>query len=384
MANSENIDRTLAAERAPAPDSDTKPDSPPHLDKGSWTYGLKRAVHEFISDRGTDLAAMLTFFTVLSLAPSLLVIFSLITLVLSSKADTVMTAVEDLVRENVPGDQQDLVMDIVTTVAGSASGGVIALIIGIATALWASSAYVRAFSRSANIIYEREEGRGFVKATGTMLLTTLAMLFGAILILVSLALNATLVEAVLGPIAEPLGLGGVLTYLTDTFLPVWAWLKWLVILALVIIVIAVLYYFTPNVQMPKFRWITIGSAVAILGIMIASAALYFYFSYFAGYSSYGTIGSVMALLFALWIFNIMILLGVEIDAEVERARQLQSGMEAEDSIQLPPRDTEKVRKLKERQEELIADGRELRESSASARTETDDDPKSPRSASPDV
>lgn len=365
MANRENIDRTIEAEDAPAPDSDRKPDSPPHLDKSSWRYGLTRAVQEFVSDRGTDLAAMLTYFTVLSLAPSLLVIFSLITLVLSSNASSVTTAVEDFVSANVPDDYQSLVMDLVTSVSGSASGGIIALIVGIATALWAASAYVKAFARSSNIIYEREEGRGFVKKTGTMLLTTLAIFVGAVLILVSIALNETIVDGLLGPVAEPLGLTSVLNFLTSTFLPIWAWIKWPVILALVIVIIAVLYYFTPNVRMPKFKWVTIGSAVAILGIIIAAIALYFYFSSFASYSSYGAIGSVMALLFALWIFNIMILLGLEIDAEVERARQLQSGIEAEDSIQLPPRDTKKVYKQREKQDELIRDGRDLRESAAS-------------------
>lgn len=371
MANRENIDRTIEAEDAPAPDSDRKPDSPPHLDKGSWRYGLKRAVQEFIADRGTDLAAMLTFFTVLSLAPSLLVIFSLITLVLSSNASSVTTAVEDFASANVPDDYQSLVMDLVTTVSGSTSGGILALLVGIATALWAASAYVKAFARSSNIIYEREEGRGFVKKTGTMLLTTLAMFLGAVLILVSLALNETIVDGLLGPVAEPLGLTSVLNFLTSTFLPIWAWVKWPVILALVIVIIAVLYYFTPNVRMPKFKWVTIGSAVAILGIIIAAAALYFYFSSFASYSSYGAIGSVMALLFALWIFNIMILLGLEIDAEVERARQLQSGIEAEDAIQLPPRDTKKVYKQREKQDELIRDGRDLRENAASERSDED-------------
>ena len=118
-----------------------------------------------------------------------------------------------------------------------------------------------------------------------MLLTTLAMLVGVVLILVALALNETLVSGILGPIAEPLGLGGTLTFLTDTFLPVWAWVKWPVILALVVALIAVLYYFTPNVKPPKFTWMSLGSLIAIIGIALAGVVLYIYFTFIGSYSS---------------------------------------------------------------------------------------------------
>lgn len=358
---SENIDDTLETTNAPPPDSDKKPEHPPKLSGGSWKYAIKRAVKEFSSDGGTDLAAMLTYYTVLSLAPALLAIFSIISLVLAGNADAVTSMVDRFTREYVPADYQELVTDLVSTMVGSATGGTIALIIGIATALWSASAYVKAFSRSSNIIYSREEGRGLIKQTATMLLTTLAMLVGVVLILVALALNETLVSGILGPIAEPLGLGGTLTFLTDTFLPVWAWVKWPVILALVVALIAVLYYFTPNVKPPKFTWMSLGSLIAIIGIALAGVVLYIYFTFFGSYSSYGAVGGVMALLLTLWVFNIMLLLGVEIDAEVERARELQADLPAEDNIQLPPRDTAKVEKQKESEEELEAEGRELRE-----------------------
>lgn len=361
MSGDENINRTLEAEDAPAPDSDEKPDSPPDLDKKAWSYGVKRAVKEFVADGGTDLAAMLTYYTALSLAPAVLAIFSLASLVLASNADQVTSLTENLVSENVPADYRNLVTDLINTAAGSAGGGAIALIISIAVALWSSSAYVKAFGRCSNLIYERAEGRGFVKKTGTMLLTTLAMIVGVMLILVSLALNQSLVSSLLGPIAEPLGLTSVLNFLTETFLPIWTWVKWPVIIALIIVMIAVLYYFSPNIRMPKFRWVSLGSVIAIIGIGVAAVGLYFYFAYAAGYSSYGAIGSVMALLFALWVFNIMLIFGVEVEAEAERARELQSGIVAEESIQLPPRDTAKVHKQKEKRDETVEEGRELRQ-----------------------
>jgi membrane protein len=360
VAPQEHIDETLDAVDAPAPDSEKKPDAPPKLTGASWKYALRRSVREFISDGGTDLAAMLTYFTVLSLAPSMLAVFSIITLVLASNAEAVTTLVEDFAETYVPADYQELVTDLLNTVTGSATGGAVALIIGVTTALWSSSAYVRAFSRSTNTIYERTEGRGLIKLTGTMLATTLGLLLGIVLILISLVLNETVVSGLLGPVAGPLGLGGVLDFLMGTFLPVWAWVKWPVILALLVGLIAVLYYFTPNVRQPKFRWISLGSIVAIIGIILAAGTLYLYFSFLAGYSSYGAVGGVMALLFTLWVFNIVLLLGVEIDAEIERARQLQGDIPAEENIQLPPRDTAKVEKQQEVLEKLEADGRELR------------------------
>ncbi len=376
MASQDYIDDTLEAVDAPAPDSEEKPDHPPKLTGSSWKYALKRSVKEFSSDGGPDLAAMLTYYTVLSLAPALLAVFSIISLVLANNADTVTSLVEDFAEEYVPADYHDLVMDLVDTITGSASGGVVALIIGIATALWSASAYVKAFSRSTNTVYGREEGRGLIKMTATMLLTTLGLLFGIVLILISLALNETLVSGLLGPIAEPLGLGGALDFLMGSFLPIWTWIKWPVILALLITLIAVLYYFTPNVRQPKFTWVSLGSIVAIVGIALAGVALYVYFSFFGSYSSYGAIGGVMALLLTLWVFNIVLLLGVEIDAEVERARELQADIAAEENIQLPPRDTAKVEKQQKSQEKLEADGRELRAThnggTAEEREEDDD------------
>jgi membrane protein len=356
----ERIEATLRSADAPAPDSDHKPRHPPQLEPASWKYALKRTIKEFGTDDGFDLAAMLTFFSVLSLAPALLAVFSIITLVLASNANTVISLADDLVRQYVPTEYQSLVVNLVGTLISTASGGVIALIIGIAIALWSSSAYVKAFSRCMNIIYGREEGRGLIKRTATMLVTTLAILVGAVLILVCLALNDALVTGVLGPIAGPLGLRDLLSFMTESFLPVWAWIKWPIILALVIAIVALLYYFPPNVRQPKFTWVSLGSVVAIIGIAIAGGALYLYSSYFAGYNPYGAIGTVMALLLALWMSNIVLLLGAEVDAEVERARELQAGMPAEINIQLPPWDTAKVEKMKRTQTQLESEARALR------------------------
>ncbi|GAA4780017.1 YihY/virulence factor BrkB family protein [Citricoccus nitrophenolicus] len=360
MSTNDPIEATLEAADRAARDFDGAPPTPGKLNGAGWKYAFKRAVKQFGANGGTDLAAMLTYFMVLSLAPALLAIFSIITLVLANNADTVTSLVEDLVVEFVPSDYQSLVTNMVDTMISSSSGGVIALIIGIATALWSASAYVKAFARCMNTVYGVDEGRKFVRQILTMLAVTLAELLGIVLILVSLALNQSLVTGVLGPIAEPLGLGGTLTFLTESFLPIWAWAKWPVILVIIIGLIALLYLVTPNIRKPRSGWLSIGSVLAIVGIAVAGVAMSIYLSQFAGYSSYGVIGTVMALLFVLWVFNIVLLLGAHVDAEVARARQLLAGVPSEVAIQLPPVDVAGVQKSKKARDELESEGRVLR------------------------
>lgn len=354
------IEATLAAADRSERHHGGRPPSPGRLNGPGRKYAFTRAIKEFVATGGIDLSATLTYFMVLSLAPALLAVFSIISLVLANNAETVQQLVNDVVVEYVPTDYRGLVVDLVDTIISASSGGAIALAIGIATALWSASIYVRAFSRCMNTVYGVQEGRGFVRQIATMLLTTLVLLIGVVLILVSLALNQSLVNGVLGPIADPLGLTDTLTFLTETFLPLWAWLRWPFVLVLMICMIAVLYLVTPNVRKPKSGWLRSGSVLAILGIGFAAVALSIYLSQFAGYSSYGAIGTVMALLVVLWVFNIVLLFGAYVDAEVARARQLLAGIPAEVAIQLPPRDTVRVHKAKEMRDKLEAQGRMLR------------------------
>ena len=170
-----------------------------------------------------------------------------------------------------------------------------------------------------------------------------------------------------GPVAESvgntIGLGGAV-------LTVWNILKWPVILLLVILAIAILYYATPNVKQPKFRWMSLGSAIALVIFLLASLAFGFYVANFNSYDkTYGAIGGVIVSLLWLWILNMSLLFGAEFDAEMERGRQLQAGIEAEETIQLPPRDTKQSDKLQAREEEDIQRGRELRERSSAADAE---------------
>ena len=360
MSIHHKLERTIAAEQQALNDpQDRKPAK--RLPGAAFKYAMIRSVKQFLIDKGTDRAAILTYFAVLSLAPLLLAVFSIMTLFLASAADTVENFAEDLVTQTVPAEYQELALNLVNTMTQSASGGIIALIVGTVVALWSASKYVQAFARNMNEIYGVVEGRSKIKFYITTLLITLVMVITVVAVLVSLALNQTIIDAVFAPFAQVVGAEGVLSTLTNTFLPIWEWVKYPVVLILLIIMIGVLYHFSGNVER-KFKPLSIGAIIAVLGIVLAGIAMIIYLTYFASYSSYGAIGTLMAVLFVIWIFNIVILLGAEIDVEILRARQLVAGMPAEEHVQVRPRSVATVEKQVEKHTESVEDGKVLRRS----------------------
>ncbi len=328
-----------------------------------WKYLAKRVLTEFGRDAGTDQAAKLTYFMVLSIAPTLLALFSLATLLLSDMKDQIAQLLTDAITSSGIGQGaqgiDSAVSSTVESLMGSATGGTIALIIGIATALWSASAYVKAFARVSNVIYEVPEGRGPIRFNLGMLAVTAASIIGLLLIMVSLLLNRTLIDSVVGPLAQSVGATGVLEFLSGAFLPVWAWVKWPVILVIAILIVALLYWATPNIKRP-FRLLSPGAVVAILGTILAAVALSIYMSTVAGYSSYGAIGGIMAVLFALWVMNIVLILGAEVDAEFERAKELAAGRPAEASLNLALRGADGAEKKEKKYEDVVDEGRDIR------------------------
>jgi len=342
---------TAKARTAPAPDDPRKPDSPTDVTKPSWQFIARKTLREFSKDQCPDLAASLTYYAVLSLFPALLALVSL--LGVFGQAEKTTTALLDIVQRIAPGSTVDIIRQPIEEVTNSPSAG-FTLVIGILVALWSASGYVGAFARAMNRVYEVDEGRPFIKLRATMLGVTVVN------VLIVAALGAMLVLS--GPVAEAVGnavgLGG-------TFLTVWNIAKWPVMVLLVVAAIAILYYFTPNVKQPKFRWMTMGSFIALVVFVLASLGFAFYVANFSNYNkTYGAIGGVIVMLLWLWILNMSLLFGAEFDAETERGRQLQAGIEAEETIQLPPRDTKQSDKLQAREEEDIQRGRELREQHA--------------------
>jgi membrane protein len=344
---------TAKARTAPAPDDSRKPDSPTDVTKPSWKYIAKKTLREFTKDQCPDLAASLTYYAVLSLFPALLALVSL--LGIFGQADKTTGALLEIVQGFAPADTVEAIREPIQKLTSSSAAG-LTLVIGILTALWSASGYVGAFARAMNRVYEIDEGRPFIKLRGTVLGVTVVNLLIVVVLAAMLVLTGPVAESV----GDAIGLGG-------AFLTVWNIVKWPVMVALVVVAIAILYYATPNVKQPKFRWMSLGSFIALVIFLLASLGFALYVANFSSYNeTYGTIGGVIVSLLWLWILNMSLLFGAEFDAEMERGRQLQAGIEAEETIQLPPRDTKKSDKLQEKEEEDIRHGRELREQHGNA------------------
>ncbi|MHA7306002.1 YihY/virulence factor BrkB family protein [Arthrobacter sp. TMN-49] len=333
---------------APDPDDARKPQSVTEVKAQSWKYITKRSVAKFSADGCTDMAASLTYYGVLSLFPAILALVSIVGLV--GQAEQTTKVMLDLVGQLSGASVKEAISNPVEQLASSrAAGWTFAL--GLLTALWSASGYVGAFSRAMNRIYGTDEGRPVWKLRPALLLVTL--------VVVLLVAGIALLLVISGPIAKVLGdaIG-----LGDAAVTAWDTAKWPVVGLLTIVLIAVLYYFTPNVQQPKFRWISVGAAVALISAVLASAGFGLYLANFSKYDkTYGTIAGVIVLLLWLWIINLALLLGAQVDAELERGRQLQSGIKAEAQIQLPPRDISASLKKQRKELLLVSEGKELRE-----------------------
>jgi membrane protein len=334
--------------QAPPPEAEGKPDSPADLAKPSWSYVARKTLREFSKDQCTDLAAALTYYAVLAVFPALIAVLSLVGLV-GQGPKTAQTIVATMKQAGI---SSPTLAHTITQLASTRGAG-IALVLGLVTALWSASGYVGAFGRAMNRIYEVGEGRPIWKLRPVMLLVTLiAVLLAA---LVALALVAS------GPVATAIGnqIG-----LGSTALLVWEIAKWPIILVVVVFIVAVLYYATPNVKQPKFRWISVGAGFAIIVWVLASVAFGFYVANFSSYNkTYGSLAGVIVFLLWLWLTNLALLFGGELDAELERGRELQAGMKAEETVQLPPRDTRNLEKADAKQEEDVARGRRIRKES---------------------
>jgi membrane protein len=346
------------ADTAPNPESSGKPDSPDDLTKRSWKYVFLKTVREFSSDQCTDIAAALTYFGVLALFPGLIAVFSLLGVL--GQSDAAASTVLDIVDQVAPGGTADVLRGPIETIASSPGAG-FALISGIVLAIWSASGYVGAFSRAMNRIYEIDEGRPFWKLKPVQLLLTV--------ITVVLVTIAALLLVVSGPVAE--AIGGALG-LGEVALTVWNIVKWPVLLVIVVVILAILYYGSPNAKQPKFRWISIGAVLALVILGIATLGFGLYVANFSNYDkTYGSLGGVIVFLLWLWIANLAILFGAEFDAELERGRQLQAGIAAEREIQLPPRDTKKIEKKERAEEKDVAEARRIRREHGASENDTD-------------
>lgn len=293
------------------------------LHGSDWTRALKQTVKETQADNLTDWAASLTYYGVLALFPALIALVSILGLVGRSATGPLLANIKTL----APGAATTILTNAIQQIGSSPGSAGIAFALGLGAALFSASGYVGAFSRAANAIYEIEEGRPFWKLRPQQILITAVML--ALLAVSSIAVVLT------GSLARRAGdLFGVGSSAVD----VWDIAKWPVIVLLVVIMLSVLYYATPNVKHPGFRWISPGSLLAVLLWLLASAAFAAYVANFGAYNkTYGALASVVIFLVWLWLSNLAFLFGAEFNAELERRRAIQLGMPSEREPFLEPR-----------------------------------------------
>jgi membrane protein len=296
-------------------------------ERTTWWATIKRTVTEFLEDGLADWAAALTYYGLLALFPALIAFVGIFGLVADPAGAT--RSITEIVTEIGPSSAADTFSGPIQSVTSSSNTSGILAVLGFVVAVWAASGYVGAFIRASNIIYETPEGRPFWKLRPLQLAITLVTLMLAAITLLALIVSGPLAQAVGSAIG-----------LSDAAVTAYQIAKWPILALLVITIFSVLYYASPNVKLRSFPWVTLGSVVALVIWVIASAAFAFYVANFGAYDkTYGALGGVVVLLIWMWITNVAILLGHELNAERERSAELAEGVpRAERELQLEPRD----------------------------------------------
>ncbi|HEX3242396.1 MAG TPA: YihY/virulence factor BrkB family protein [Solirubrobacterales bacterium] len=298
-----------------------------------WIATLKRTATEFQEDNLSDWAAALTYYALLSLFPALIALISLIGIFGDPKSTT--ESLTEIITEIGPESASETFSGPIESLTEHRATAGFALIAGLAVSLWSASGYVGAFMRASNVIYETPEGRPFWKLRPLQVAVAFVMVILFALLAISLVLTGPVVSAV----AAPLGIG-------STAVDIWNIAKWPVMVLVFILLLSILYYASPNVKMRGFKWISAGSVVAVIVWIIASVLFGIYVANFSSYNeTYGTLGGLIALMIWIWISNMAILFGHQLNSERERSLELEEGQErAEREIQLEPRSEPKAPK----------------------------------------
>ncbi|QSB16916.1 YihY/virulence factor BrkB family protein [Natronosporangium hydrolyticum] len=280
------------------------------LSPAHWGRVVVRAAKSFFRDNGTDLAAALTFWSLLSLFPAAIVVVALVELVIADEA--ILATLTEIIQELAPAEIATTIETRLVEVVGQRSTAGVLLSFGVLGALWTSSAYLRSFTRASNIIYRTTEDRPLYRLVPLQLLLTV----------VALLLIATVVAGLVvsGPVAAAVGqaLG-----VEETLVRIWNLAKWPVLLAIAAMLLSLLFWVAPSVQQPRFRWLTVGGAVALVVWAAASAGFGFYVANFGAYDvTYGALGAVIVFLLWLFLTNCAVLLGVEVNAELRRFHEV--------------------------------------------------------------
>jgi membrane protein len=317
-----------AVERGKRGGDGAAPEGPTDLGKRSVWNTVKRTVKGFRANNLSDWAAALTYYAILAIFPALLALVSILGLIGSSATQPLI----DNLGSVAPGPAKDIFTSAIENLQESQGAAGILFVVGLAAAVWSASGYVGAFMRASNAVYDVEEGRPIWKTLPTRVVTTIVLL----LMLAVLAVAVTVTGGFADQVGRVLGIG-------DTALTAWDIAKWPVILLVAMTMFAFLYWAAPNVKHPRFRWITPGGAIGVLVWILASAAFAFYVANFGSYNkTYGALAGVIIFLMWLWISNMALLLGAQLNAELERSRQLEAGRPPGREPFAEPRDQRKA------------------------------------------
>jgi membrane protein len=299
---------------------------PTGLPRDSWADTLKRTARGFKADKLQHWAAALTYYSVLSLFPALLVLVSLVGLF--ANPERVTRVLTDTVTELGPATAANTFQGPIESITSNRGAAGVVFVIGVLAALWSASTYVSAFAEASNTIFEVEEGRPFWKLKPLQLLVTFVLIVLAAVVALALVLSGPIV----GALGSAVGIG-------DTVLTVWRYAKWPAMVVLVLLIFGVLYYTGPNARIAGIRWVTPGAIGALIVWIAASIVFALYVSNFGSYDkTYGTLAGVVVFLLWMWITNLAILLGAELNAEITRARHLHAGIPgAEHELQVRER-----------------------------------------------
>jgi membrane protein len=298
------------------------------LPEGAWGRIAKRSFDNFRSNGGTNLAAALTYRGVLSLFPAVLALVAL--LGVAGQYPQTYDAILAIARRVAPSSVVQSISGPVHGVITNKGGSAALLGAGLAGAIWAASGYIGAFSWAMNTVWEAERGRSWYRQWPFNVAVTLVLLVLGGAVLIALVLTGGFASSV----GAQIGIG-------DDAIAIWKVARWPVMAAIVINLVAMLYYVTPNVRPPSLRWITPGAVVSLVAWTFLSAAFAIYVAHFGSYNkTYGTLGAAITFLVWLWFTNTTILIGAQIDAEIERERELAAGIDATERIQLPLRQSD--------------------------------------------
>ncbi|MGH3024350.1 MAG: YihY/virulence factor BrkB family protein, partial [Gaiellaceae bacterium] len=266
--------------------------------------------------------AALAYYAFLAIPAALLVAVGLFSL--TAGTDTIESMMNRL-EGVVPAEVITLLEDSLTRTTENQSGGLVLIIVGFLLALWTTTGALNALMRGLNRVYDRDETRGFVRQR----LTALGMLF---FLLLALGLSFGLL--VLGPVIAD-WLGGLLD-LEGAFGWIWWTLQWPVLLLGLLFAFAWLLYLGPNVDHPRWRFLSPGSVLAVVIWLVASGLFAVYVSKFSSYNkAWGSLAAVIIMLTWLWLSALALLFGAEVNAETERSRELRRGEPAEVNLQAP-------------------------------------------------